>query len=202
MTYITTSDRGSRRVDMPRFAADLASELGATSRPYRDDYPAEEQRIDLPGDVYLYLRADHHKSRVTVSLSASDIRHEDRDWRDKAQRTEDATVNPDGRPIAAIARDIRKRVVEASSDAIAVQRACAASRRDHASAIEATAARIGKVADVRISDDRLNASIYVNRGGAYINARINSGDSISIDRFGSITEAQFLAILDVLATRG
>lgn len=202
MSYIVTSDYGSKRVDIARFAADLAAELGATARPYRDDYPNENQRIDLPGDVYLYLRADDHKRRVTVSLSASDVRHDERNWHDKDQRTIEATVNPDGRPMAAIARDVRKRVIEANAPAIAAQRAFAASRRDHAAGIEAIAARIGKVADVRINDDRLGASIYLNRNGAYLGARINSSNSITIDRFGSITEAQFLAIVDVLTKAG
>lgn len=201
MSYIVLSDYGSRRVDIARFAADLAAELDATARPYRDDYPNENQRIDLPGEVYLYLRANDYKSRVWISLSASDVRHDERNFYDKDQRTIEATVNPDGRPMAAIARDVRKRVIEANAPAIAAQRAFAASRRDHAAGIEAIAARIGKVADVRINDDRLGASIYLNRNGAYLGARINSSNSITIDRFGSITEAQFLAIVDVL-TKG
>ena len=62
-------------------------------------------------------------------------------------------------------------------------------------------------ADVRSADGDTVFEIH----GFDINARINSGNSISIDRFGSITEAQFsidrfgsiteaqfLAILDVL----
>src|SRR4029077_5705783 len=123
VSYITETEKYGRKefkIDMPRFAADLAKELGGTLLP-PGDYPSENQSIRIGSDN-LNVRADNWKCRVNAYLEAPDVAWGDWSTYDPKQKTDTASVNPDGRSIAAIAKDIKKRVIDASQDALAARR--------------------------------------------------------------------------------
>lgn len=200
VSYISPTDRHPRgAIDMPRFAADLAKELGGTVQP-DGDYPHENQKIALAGGKeFLRLTADNWKRRVKVTVAASDIR----EYRvgDSAQHTESATLNPDGRAIAAIARDIKRRVIDASQRALAAQRAWAAQQiEDKASVQQQSDALKAKhpALYVRVDHGGLVASISGGATGHYISARMEAGGRVTVERLGTVTAEQFDQIVEVL----
>lgn len=199
MSYIVTSDYGSQRIDMPRFAADLAAELGGSASPWDATYPRGAQRISLPGNDYLFLRPDDYRKRVVVSAGAADVKHAERNLYAKDHEPASANVNPDGRQIAAIARDVKRRVIDASAAALAKQREYADEMRQNAGVIAAAAARLGELVNVTVADDGQGAQIYLNRNGVYVTARLQYGGKVAIDRIGSISEEKFAAIVRILA---
>ena len=206
MSYVIEKDcrYGSNRkeiaIDLPRFAADLAKELGGEVLP-AGDYPGERQKIKVGADE-LWLGADNHKKRVSASLHAPDVPWNDRNMYDKAARTDDATVNPDGRPIAVLARDIRKRVIDANQPAMAAQRAYADKRVEDRGNVELQVAALKAshpALNVRISDDKLSANISGGCSGHYIDAQIDGAGRVSIRRIGTVSAKQFDRIMAALS---
>jgi hypothetical protein len=188
------------KIDLPRFAADLAKELGGKLQKPDTDYPNERQRIQIGADM-LELGANNWKKRVTASLSAPEIKWGDWSTYDKAQKTESASVNPDGRSIAAIAKDIRKRVIEANQPALAARRAYAAQQQQnredivrHADALKAAHPTL----NVRVNQDKQSAEIYTGASGHYIDAALSSSGKVSIRRLGDVSAEQFAKIMAVL----
>lgn len=204
MSYVIEVDRkfGSgkeKKIDLPRFAADLAKELGGEVLP-PPDYPRERQYIGIGTDK-LDITVDDWKKRVSVSIEAPDVAWGDWSTYDKAQRTESATVNPDGRSIAAIAKDIKKRVIDANQAALAARRAYAVQQKQNRADIVARANEL-KAAypklDVRVNEREQNASIYSGPSAFYLSARMSSNGRVSVDRLGDVSGETFVKILAVL----
>lgn len=196
--YIRATDSRYRSIDIARFAADLAREIGGIARPWNADYPNENQAIDLTDATTLHLRADDWKGRVAISIDATDIPFNDRPMHGSGHQTESVTVNPDGRPIAAIARDVTKRVIEANADAIAKRRAYAIGRRDDRANLAAmVAALAGGPIRARINDDGLSADVGI--AGHYIYASLSPSGAVSINRIENISLEKFTRIAAIIA---
>jgi hypothetical protein len=186
-----------KKIDLPRFAADLAKELGGEVSHEKLDYPGERQKIRLGADE-LWLGANNWKKRVSASLHAPDVPWNDRNMYDRTHRTEDASVNPDGRSIAAIARDIKKRVIDASQSALAAQRAHATQQNQNRAAIVRHAAALKAARpelNVRVDEDSQKAVIYTGSGEHYVSATMHSDGSVGIDRLGSVSAEVFGQIM-------
>ena len=118
------------------------------------------------------------------------------DWSsyDKAQKTESATINPDGRSIAAIAKDIKKRVIDANQAALAARRAYAVQQQQNRADIVSRAAKL-KAAypklDVRVNERDQNATIYSGPSAFYLGGRMSSNGRVSVDRFGDVSNRDF-----------
>jgi hypothetical protein len=205
LSYIIEVERkiGSgteKKIDLPRFAADLAKELGAKVLPPATDYPSEYQSLAI-GIDRLVLNADNWKKRVTANLEAPDVAWGDWSTYADDQKTESATVNPDGRSIASIAKDIQKRVIDANQAALAARRAYAVQQKQNRADIVARAAAL-KAAhpnlDVRVNESEQSATIYSGPSAFYLNARMNSSGRVSIDRLGDVSGETFGKILAVL----
>jgi hypothetical protein len=187
------------KIDLPRFAAELAKELGGVLQE-AGEYPNERQQILIGADM-LELGADNWKKRVSASISAPDIKWGDWSTYDKAQRAESASVNPDGRSIPAIAKDIKKRVIDANQPALAARRAYAAQQQQnrasivkHADALKAA----HPLLNVRVYEDKQSAEIYTGASGHYIDAALSSDGKVSIKRLGDVNAEQFAKIMAVL----
>ena len=117
------------------------------------------------------------------------------------QKTESATVNPDGRSIAAIAKDLKKRVIDANLAALDARRAYAAQQVKNRASIVTRAADL-KAAypklDVRVNEREQNATIYSGPSAFYLSGRMNAQGRVSVDRFGDVSTETFLKILAVL----
>jgi hypothetical protein len=183
------------KIDLPRFAADLAKEFGATVLP-AGDYPKERQIIRIGSDD-LELNANTWKQRVSASLSAPDVAWGDWSTYDKAQRTDSASVNPDGRSIAAIAKDIKKRVIDASQSALAARRAYAKQQQQNRADIVAKAQALGAACPaltIRVNERDQVATIY----SSGLDASLRPTGQVSIRNLGDVSTETFIKIVALL----
>jgi hypothetical protein len=206
--YIVETDskfggRTELKIDLPRFAVDLAKQLGGTVVP-AGDYPSEQQRIKVGADE-VGLSANNWKKFVHAYISAPDVKFDDRNNSDKAHRTESANVNPDGRSIEAVAKDIKRRVIDASQAALAAQRAYAAQRAVAGNNIVSAVAGLRKRVpglQVNHKERELSAAIWSGSSGHYISATLSADSTVSVDRIGSMPLATFERLVALLNEGG
>lgn len=198
--------RPEQKIDLPRFAADLAQALDTlltsveVSFRRTAEYANERQTIQVGAD-HLNLSADNHKRRVTASIAAPDVPWDDRNTYDRAHRTESATVNPDGRSIAVIAADVNRRVIEASQEALRLQREHSAKQVEgRASIVRLSAALKARLPglDVRTNEKEQRAALYSGSTGHYLAATLSRDATVSVERIGSMTLSQFERIVAIL----
>jgi hypothetical protein len=192
--------RFDTKIDLPRFVADLARELGGELLPAPGEYPNERQQIKIGADV-LTFGTDWQARTVTTYISAPDVPHDDRNFYDKTHKAAEASVRPDARPIAAIARDIKRRVIDASQNALALQRAYAVERaRGRSNLLVDVEAfrRAFPAADVRVNERDRRATIYGGAQMHYVNATINGDSMVTIERLGSMNLATFERLMTLL----
>lgn len=216
MSYIIEhGDFRDRKIDLPRFAADLAKALDrlltsvevkllTSDKPTDDNqWPMERQIIRVGAD-HVSLSANTWKKRICASIAAPDVSWDDRNTYASDHRTEDATVNPEGRKIEAIARDINRRVIEASQPALKLQREHAANMKARRVSIvaEADALRAKLPAlCIRTHEKEQYATIY-GGNGHYLSGRLDPGGNVSLDRIGSMSVATFERIVAILNDKG
>jgi hypothetical protein len=202
MTYQKEHESFGRkelRIDLPRFAADLATQLTGTAAN-NGGYPDERQDI-MVGTDQLHLSADNHKKRVHVSISAPEVKYDDRNTYDKTHKTESASVNPDGRTIERIAADIKRRVIEPSKDALRLQREYAVKMAEgRASIVRLSAALKARLPslDVRTNEKEQRAAIYSGSNGHYLSATLSGDGTIAVERLGSMPMSKFERIVAIL----
>jgi hypothetical protein len=183
-----------KKIDEQKFAADLAKALGGTVE--QTGFQNESVYI-IVGDVKLFVRADNWKKRVEVSVSCVGMSYNDFNLYDNAQKTQSATVNPEARSIELIAKDIKKRVIDANQPALAARRAYVAAKKEASSNVAKIAAELAAAGiDVRLDSDNSCAQLYTK--GTYLSARLESHGKISIDRVESMSPAKFLRIVAIL----
>lgn len=191
MSYLKQSPGSTKTViDEQKFAADLARELGG--KVEQDGY-----RVGIViGDNQLLINADNYKKRVNVSIYCAEMAWNA--WGSSAdQRTDSATINPEARPIAAIAKDIRKRVIEASAPALAARRAYVAAKAKAATDLVAYAEQLRKaVPGLRVEVKGETAN--VSSTGLYMYARLESYGKVTIDRLESLPIDKFIRIMQIL----
>lgn len=210
MAYITSTPNAydARRkpdikIDTHRFAADLAKALGGVLQiPDRiiDAYA----RISLGNDVLtVYGREYPAPGKIDVSITAGDVPSNLRNSYANDHKTQSASVNPDGRDIKRIAADIKRRVVDASQDALAAQRQYAADKLNRLASLADIVAKFRTDAPagwrVELSADKENATFSGDRESGYISGRIYADGTVSIDRSSSIGIDKFQRIAAILA---
>ena len=206
MTYKTTRVQYGRTeiiIDVRKFAMNLSAVLGGSglAAPTSDansqaTFRLGADEITVTGNGY------HHKGRVEVRIDAPDVRFDDRNTYDKAARTESATVDPDARPIGRIAADIKKRVIDASQEALRLQREYAAKKDANRSGIcvqmETLRAAMPNL-QVRKRDERaLEAQVYSDSTGHYVGATLSADGTVSIQHIGSMSLERFARMMQVL----
>lgn len=194
-------------IDLPRFAADLAKALGGKVLPPPKDRefydPHNEQQIDVGADR-LSLDANNYQGRdgkVSVSICAPEIGFGDHPHTNDKSRTESARINPNGRGLDIIAKDIRKRVIDASQAALAYRREYARERANARNGIAQHMAELSKLCptlDVKRQSETDETATIWNRGGAYIAARLNANGTVYIDRIETTTLDKFARIVAIL----
>jgi len=120
VTIVGTGRDEYPRVDLARFATDLCAVMHGTA-PRENRSGRDSWSFDL-GDNELILSVPWHKGRATARIWARDIPGRDSQ---AARRfsTQEATFDPDARDLPRIAADITRRVIDASAEALASQRA-------------------------------------------------------------------------------
>lgn len=212
MTYIQVDEskpnnRWSATIDLVRFTRDLAKALN-TLLPSVDniavvtkgDYPHERQQIRVGADV-LELSAVNYKKRISAYITAPDVAYGDWSTYDKDQKTVDASVNPDGRSIESIARDLNRRVIEANQPALAARRAHAERQKQARANIVTEAAKLKAACpglDVRVNEREQSAAIYSGPSDYYLSGRLDADGRVSLDRIGAVSAATFRKIVKAL----
>lgn len=203
MTYVTTTvnvhnNRKEHVIDLRKFALDLCMKLGGTMVP-ESEYPSTSQAFMIGADsVALY--ANNWKARVDVSISAPDVKHGDRDIYTDKHKTQSASVNPDGRAIGTIAADIKRRVIDASQEALRLQREHATFLGLQRSALTKSAAALQKATglDIKVNEQERRAAIWGGKNSHYISATLHTDNTVAIERIGSVTAETFAAIVQLL----
>lgn len=207
MTYITWTEsygRKERKIDLDRFAEDLARELGCELAARADEELDRWRRYINVGSDRLMVSANDWKGRVNVSIAAPEIGHDDRDLYNKDHKTESATVNPDGRSIAAIAKDIKRRVIAASQGALAAQREYAAKQKANRAGLAETVAKMKEAMpylDIRYNEREQRASIYDGGGDAqlnYLSAELGYDRTIQIRGLSNLSVEQFTRAIETI----
>jgi hypothetical protein len=182
MSYLIVSEshHGGRIIDERRqFAVDFAKELGGNVLMRRATAFTSSSAITSSSSAPTTT-----KSASTFRFSAQN-RHGVHGDQAPIKMTDSATINPEARPIASIAKDIRKRVIEANAPALAARRAYAAAKVKAASDLAGYAEQLRKaVPNLRVEVKGETAS--VSSTGLYLYARLESYGKVSIDRIESI----------------
>lgn len=180
-------------IDERKFAADLARELGG--KVEQNTHQNDSVYIIIGNDK-LFVRADNRMKRVTISISCAEM--EWNAWGSSAdQKTDSATINPEARPIASIAKDIRKRVIEANAPALAARRAYVAAKQKSANDLVAYAEQLRQaVPNIRVEIKDQTASVSAT--GVYLYGRLESYGKVTIDRMESVSLMKFVAIMAIL----
>lgn len=198
MTYlIENSDRGGVKIDMPRFAKDLAKALKGKVGP---DGEATRQTVLLPEHLSLFLYTSYSDARVRVSISASDVPHGDRNFYDKTHKTSEATLDPCKRTIDKIAADIQRRVIDASAPAIEAQRAYAAVQVARRNGLTEAMAEIKrKMPSLNISQRQgEDQRAYFFTEGHDASGQLYADGTVSIERMGNLSIDTFVELMALL----
>lgn len=194
MSYISQDGR-YYKVDTQRFARDLCKAMGGTN--LQGEYAMARFMV---GTEQIWVHGDDWKKRVNIGVSAPDVAHGDRNLYNGDHKTAEASFNPD-RPIERLAKEVRTRVIEASKDALAKQRAYAAEQIARREGIAADAAKLQAEMPnitVRVNDsDKQSATIWA-KGDIHLSARLNVGGTVYIDRIGSVSVEKFKKIMAIL----
>jgi len=214
VSYIAPTERDPRgAIDLPRFAADLVKALNALdTNPAIEcklapagDYPNERQKIALDGSTELWVSADNWKKRVSVSIHAGDVPWDDRNTYNKDHHTESAKVNPDGRSIKTIARDIKRRVIDASAAALKLQRDHASAMAANRTSIKVRVAAFAKACpavSITVHEREQNASLYYNSNGAYLSGTLSHDGSVRMrDVSGRLDGHKMAKLIALLSTQ-
>lgn len=154
MSYLIPDKTTGLLIDLARFAADLCHALGG-----RDVVclPGNIQRASfMVGSDQVLLRVPLDATRVEITLDTPDVslraRHHSLDYAAKT-----ANVSPDGRTIERIAADVRRRVIDASAEAMAKRRELAAMHADARAIVSAAEPRLRALGfEVKVSASGLS----------------------------------------------
>lgn len=189
-------------IDLPRFTADLAAELGGIVTKKEDREFSYIRLDDL--ELHVYANGYWSHGKVHISAIAADIPPGDRPYQDGTgtYRLPDARVSPD-RPMATIAKDIKRRVIDAAQTPLANIKKYVAQRSASRNSLTENVAKIrAAVPEItetdRGSDDAYNRSLWWSGQGVYMYARAYAGGDVGIDRIGNVSLEAFIEICDVL----
>jgi hypothetical protein len=208
--YITVTEETGRggllvqreRVNLKLFADDLANALNITSASATVTEYGDEAKIQIGESTELRLSTDRYARtpRVEVSIRATDISHDDRNWHAQDHKTPSASVSV-GRDIKKIAADIKRRVIEASQSALQLQHDYAAQQQQNRHGIIAKAAKLQKAfpeIQVTVHEREQRASLYLNRDNLYVSGSLQHDGRVNIERIGSLDQERFARVMSAL----
>lgn len=190
------------KIDERQFAVDLAKALGGNVEANTFQNESVYVIVDAGGGLSnkLYIRADNHKKRINIGISATELQWGQYDPARKDQRTESISLNPDARPMASMAKDIKKRAIEANLPALAAQRAWKAAKDEAKASVQDYAAQL-RAAGLRVDLRDGAESANVSAPGVYISARLESYGKVAIDRIESLPIDKFLAVMAIISNK-
>jgi hypothetical protein len=203
----TKYGREERSLDIHRFARDLAKAIGGKVIPQAPGEIINERyaSIEIDGAAIGLTggwgRNDLEKVAVRISPLGLKLSYNDTPRGDEF-KTPEAKVST-ARPLATIAADIKRRVIDPGAAPIAKLREHAAACVQQATDLRATADRLRKRypgLSVTVKDDaRHSAPFYRNDNkGPYLSGTVYPDGSASIERVGSLSPEQFARVMAAL----
>ncbi|KRQ99267.1 hypothetical protein [Bradyrhizobium valentinum] len=203
----TKYGRPEQSLDIHRFARDLAKAIGGKVIPQKPgEIPNERYAsIELDGAAISFTagwgRNEIEKVSVRISALGLNLSYNDMP-RGPEFKTPEAKVST-ARPLAAIAADIKRRVIDPGKAPIEKLREHAAACDRQRTDLRATADQLRKRypgLSVTVKDDaRHSATFYRNDNkGPYLSGSVGPDGSASIERIGSLTPEQFARVMAAL----
>jgi hypothetical protein len=196
--YKPTYDK-FQSLDVRPLAALLAKELGGTMLPARGDEPCTwYSEFAMPDGAVVTLYRNNQRFRVSIGI--------DNETRRKIGNSvtlpemPDANLSPN-RPIAALAKEIKRRVIEPSKQALEVARGRVAEELSRRSSLADKVAELSKafpIAAIDLDRDGGSASFYLNARGAYLSGSLYADGSLSLQRCGTVPADRLGAVLKAL----
>ncbi|MGY3278146.1 hypothetical protein [Bradyrhizobium sp. S3.7.6] len=193
--------------DVRAFASDLAKALkgGALNKPREDIHDDKDNRATfMLGADLIIVTGNRYgsKGRVSVYIEAPEIKHADRNHYSKDHKCSDATVSPDARSIDVIAKDIKKRVIDASQAALKLQREYAAiqvaARNNIVEHMHQLSSKLPGMNVHRRDQSAQTAGVSSSSGDHYVSGTLNSDGTVSISHIGSMSMEKFVAVMNLL----
>lgn len=166
--YLILADR---RLDIEQFGKDLAAALGFNTII---DHPGSSYptvQIDCGDDLTLMMRAEYGAKLGKVEIYAS---AKGTHVLEQYERPKMPSAGIDtSRDIAALAKDVSRRVIEPARDAVTEARAAIAKRAECISGLQSLAKSLERefpgLQVVQRSPNDKTASLYFNKNGCYLN---------------------------------
>jgi hypothetical protein len=206
MTYmIDGTTKYDFSIDIKAFARDLAAPMGGTVLPNDDDYNGKRYAEIAFSDYTIGLTAGWQKNernKVAVSISPTGIKPSHASPYCDKYKLPRINVSVE-RPIGSVAADIVRRLIEPAKAPIAERRQYAENVDRAANGLQAAAAKLRAAyppLSVTLNQGETHAArIYNNNGaGPYLTAQLYADGSVSIDRLGSLSAAQFERLMAAL----
>lgn len=191
-----------KKLDLQRFATDLAAAIGGEAKPFTGEFDSDRYRIasiELGREVINLAAQDWgaDKGKVHLSIYAGDVPSGPKGGQYATPRI---TVSP-GRPMAALARDVQRRLIDAAEPALAKQREYKAANDAFKLALADNAKRLERlVPGMRVSFVRDEPSARFDMAGAYLSGRVNADGTFTVDRMASIN-LETLAVIAAALTK-
>lgn len=206
MTYLTNREefgRTLRAVDVTRFTTDLCQALGG--KLVNDPERRAGASFILDGAEISVHSIWNASDKVSLHIAPSP-----RTWLGSNEPHGEEYKLPSirvsvERPMAALAKDVKRRLIDPAQGPLAKRREHTAKIADNATKLKVTSERLRAThpsLDVRLERDATYNGTFYNRNGVYLNGRFDYNGSVTIDRIGSLSAEQFDAVMRVLYGEG
>lgn len=196
--------RPNTYLDLAGFAEALAKELGETA-DVRERGPYAIAGVSCANGVHLHVAGEYGAKFGRVAVSA---RIPAEDTLDHHERTKLPRITVDSaRPLQALAKDIRRRVLEPAAEAL---KASADTLKAVEDRREALAGHVAKLREtfpgLQVTPDERGdrASLYFNNSdrGGYITGTLYADGRMCLDRVVAYTDAACMGVLAAIAGGG
>jgi len=204
MTYIRTIveyGRSERSIDLPRFAADFARELGGKVLPHRSEFPSDGDRYQeiAVGDAKITVSTRwNERSKVTLDIGDLERPLNGAVPYGDQFKTPTITVSVD-RPMKALVNDVKRRLIVPSFAPRNARRAYAAEKAEGAEQLKQVAAELRKQGlECRFNDgESYHGGLYYNKDGRYLSGRFYNDGRVTLERL-DLTAEQAKKVFKVL----
>jgi len=199
--------RVERVMDVQKFAADLAKALGGT-------YVAPKPNDMGAGERYAHIIVDdcdigitrgwenRNSDKVTFNIAPANCTLGYNDTpRGEEYKLPRASMSV-SKPMNRLVADVKRRVIDPAKAPIAKRREHAAELKRRANSLVDVAAKLRAAhpgLEVKVADgSTYSGSIYRNGDGPYVSGSVYADGTVSIDRMGTLSPAQFDRVMRAL----
>lgn len=203
MSYLIESEHYGRKEtqpDLERFARDLAPLIGGrfekTDSAWGAFIAIEGATVSVGKPAGSY----RHCERVVLSIEATGIAHNDRPYYGRDDTKLPSITVSATRPIEAVAKEVKRRLIEPAQAPLAKRREYAANRVAERDKLTETVTQLralyGEKAVSTKNGDGFTAHLWISE--PYVAANVSADGRVSIERVQTVTLEKFNAIVALL----